>query len=466
MLESFAIPISWGELLKRTMRDASEDDCLGLAAQLAYYFFLALFPAILFVFALTSFFPVTDVLNQGVQALAPFLPAEVVRFLTDQLTRVANADSGGILTLGVLGAIWSSSAAVVAIIDALNAAYDIEEGRPWWKVRLLAIGLTLGLATLILVALSLIVAGPAVAEYLGTNLGFGNGFLWTWKILQWPLAFFLVSTAFGIVYYFAPDADQDWVWITPGAVMGTVVWLAVSLAFRLYVTNFTDYNATYGTVGGVVVLLLWFYLAGLALLLGAEMNAEIEHSSPHGKAAGEKRPGERRTIGVAAARAWRQRQAAHPDPDQAPAEPSAAAHRIPVIEDTMMATLPDDRSLGQLVTELANEMSTLVRQEAQLAKTEIGEKVAQAKTGTALVAGGALLAYGGLLALVAAIVLALVAAGLPAWGAALIGAVIAAGGGYALVRMGAAALKPGELVPRETIESLKEDVPWPKGTAN
>jgi hypothetical protein len=293
-----------------------------------------------------------------------------------------------------------------------------------------------------------------------------------------------------------------------------VVWLAVSLAFRLYVTNFTDYNATYGTVGGVVVLLLWFYLAGLALLLGAEMNAEIEHSSPHGKAAGEKRPGERRTIGVAAARAWRQRQAAHPDPDQAPAEPSAAAHRIPVIEDTMMATLPDDRSLGQLVTELANEMSTLVRQEAQLAKTEIGEKVAQAKTGTALVAGGALLAYGGLLALVAAIVLALVAAGLPAWGAALIGAVIAAGGGYALVaggallayggllalvaaivlalvaaglpawgaaligaviaagggyalvRMGAAALKPGELVPRETIESLKEDVPWPKGTAN
>jgi membrane protein len=465
MFESFAVSISWGELFKRTSRDAMEDDVLGLAAQLAYYFFLALFPAILFVFALTSFLPITDVLGRGVQALAPFLPPEVLMFLTDQLTRVADADSGGILTLGILGAVWSSSAAVVAIIDTLNAAYDIEEGRPWWKVRLLAIGLTLALAALILIALGLIVAGPAVAEYLGRTVGFGAAFEWSWKILQWPLAFFLVSTAFGVVYYFAPDAEQDWVWITPGAVLGTVVWLAVSLGFRFYVTNFTDYNATYGTVGGVVVLLLWFYISGLAILVGAELNAEIEHSSPHGKAPGEKRPGERKKIGVAAARAYRERQTAYPEPDREAVPPAAAARTTTHDEDTIMATLHDDRSLGQLVTHLGEEMTTLVRQEMLLARTELGEKVAQAKKGTALAAGGALLAYGGLLALVAAVVLGLIAAGVPAWGAALVAAVVAGGGGYMLVRMGVAALKPSELVPRETIESLKEDVPWPKSHA-
>jgi membrane protein len=465
MFESFAVPISWGELLKRTSRDAMEDDVLGLAAQLAYYFFLALFPAILFVFALTSFLPVSDVLGRGVQAMAPLLPPEVLTFLTDQLTRVADAESGGILTLGIVGAVWSSSAAVVAIIDTLNAAYDIEEGRPWWKVRLLAIGLTLALAALILIALGLIVAGPEVAEYLGRTVGFGAAFESSWKILQWPLAFFLVSTAFGVVYYFAPDAEQDWVWITPGAVLGTVVWLAVSLGFRFYVTNFTDYNATYGTVGGVVVLLLWFYISGIAILVGAELNAEIEHSSPHGKAPGEKRPGERKKIGVAAARAYRERQTAHPEPDRAIAQRAAAPRTTTHDEDTIMATLHDDRSLGQLVTHLANEMTTLVRQEMLLARTELGEKVAQAKKGTVLTAGGAVLAYGGLLALIAAVVLGLIAAGVPAWGAALIAALVAGGGGYMLVRMGVAALKPSELVPRETIESLKEDVPWPKSHA-
>ena len=464
MFESFAIPISWGELLKRTGRDAMEDDVLGRAAQLAYYFFLALFPAILFVFALTSFFPIGDVLGQGVQALAPFLPPEVLTFLTDQLKRVADADSGGILTLGILGAVWSSSAAVVAIIDTLNAAYDIEEGRPWWKVRLLAIGLTVALALLILSALGLIVAGPAVAEYLGRTLGFGAAFEWTWKIVQWPLAFFLVSSAFGVVYYFAPDAEQDWVWITPGAVLGTLVWLTVSLGFRFYITNFTDYNATYGTVGGVVVLLLWFYISGLAILVGAELNAEIEHSSPHGKAPGERRPGERKKIGLAAARAYRERLAAPPEPDQETVSP-AAARAATLNEDRTMATLHDDRSLGQLVTELADEMGTLVRQEVQLAKTELGEKVSQAKTGAALAAGGLLLAYGGLLALVAAVVLALIAAGLPAWAAALVGAVLVGAIGYVLLRMGVAALKPSELVPQETIDSLKEDLPWPKSHA-
>jgi membrane protein len=327
MLAAFKIPLSWGELLKRTAKETSEDDCFGLAAQLAYYFFLALFPAVLFVLALASFFPLTNFIDDVVRTLRPVAPGEVLTFLEEQLRRISNTDSGGILTIGILGAIWSSSAALVAIVTSLNRAYDIDEGRPWWKVRLTAIGLTIALALLVLSSFTLVVAGPTIAEHLASSLGAGEVFEWSWKVLQWPVAFLLVSTAVGLVYYFAPDAEQDWAWITPGAVIGTLLWMVISLAFRYYVTNFTDYNATYGAVGGVIVLLLWFYISGLAILVGAELNAEIEHASPHGKAPGEKVPGQRKKIGAAAARAYReqieQRSApATPPPGRVPARPT------------------------------------------------------------------------------------------------------------------------------------------------
>jgi membrane protein len=326
MTGAFDIPLSWTELLKRTAKETSEDDCLGLAAQLAYYFFLALFPAVLFVLALASFFPLGNFIDEIVRVLRPIAPAEVLSFLEDQLRRVSNADSGGILTIGLLGAVWSSSAAVVAIIGSLNRAYDIEEGRPWWKVRLTAMGLTIALALLILISFSLIVVGPTVADQLATSFGLGSVFTWAWKILQWPLAFLLVSTAVGLVYYFAPDADQDWAWITPGAVVGTALWLVVSLVFKYYVANFADYNATYGTVGGVIVLLLWFYISGLAILVGAEMNAEIEHASPWGKDPGEKVPGQKKKIGAAAARAHQERHSGRAaGPAASPRQPKPVA---------------------------------------------------------------------------------------------------------------------------------------------
>ena len=210
MFAAFQIPLSWSELLKRTAKESSEDDVLGLAAQLAYYFFLALFPAVLFILALASFFTLTNLIDDIVGALRPIAPADVLGFLEEQLRRISNTDSGGILTIGILGAIWSSSAAVVAIVGSLNRAYDIEEGRPWWKVRLTAIGLTLGLAVLVLASFTLIVAGPSMASQVASSFGLGAAFEWTWKILQWPLAFLLVATAVGLVYYFAPDAEQDW----------------------------------------------------------------------------------------------------------------------------------------------------------------------------------------------------------------------------------------------------------------
>lgn len=309
MFEAFAIPVSWSEILKRTVRDSIDDDVMGLAAQLAYYFFLSLFPAVLFLLALASFFPLTDLSGNLTRMLAPVATPAVLEIIKDQLARLAQADSGGLLTFGAVAALWSSSAAIVAIVGAMNRAYDIEDTRPWWKVRLISIGLTLVLALFVLVSLTLILVGPTLAEHLARSLGLGAAFQWTWNVVQWPFALFLVSFGIGLVYYLAPDAEQDWVWVTPGALLATLLWLVASLGFKYYVANFTNYNAAYGTVGGVIVLMLWFYVSSLVLLAGAELNAEIEHLSPHGKEPGARVPGKRPVIGVRAARAYRERQA-------------------------------------------------------------------------------------------------------------------------------------------------------------
>jgi membrane protein len=306
VLETVSLP--WPEIARRTWREVIDDDVLGLAAQLSYYFFLALFPAILFLLALASFFPLTNNTDDIARSLGPFVSPQVLELIQDQMRRLANNENGGLLTFGVAGALWSSSAALVSIVGALNRAYDIEEGRPWWKVRLTAIGLTLGVAAFVLVALSLVLVGPTLAQRLGQTTGWGASFEWAWLVLQWPLVFALVATGISLIYYFGPDADQDWVWITPGAIAATILWLVISLLFKFYVANFTDYEGSYGTVGAVIVVLLWFYVSGIAILTGAELNAEIEHASPYGKAPGQKNDQGKLLLGARAARAFEQRQ--------------------------------------------------------------------------------------------------------------------------------------------------------------
>jgi membrane protein len=301
------LPISWAELTRRTWREVIDDDVLGLAAQLSYYFFLALFPAILFLLALASFFPLYNLTDDIGRTLGPLVSPQVLTLIQEQMQRLANNENGGLLTFGVAGALWSSSAALVSIVSALNRAYDIQEGRPWWKVRLVAIGLTLGVAAFVLVALALILVGPTLAQKLGEATGWGAPFEWAWLILQWPLALALMATGIGLIYYYGPDAEQDWAWITPGAIAATILWLVISLLFKLYVANFTDYEGSYGTVGAVIVVLLWFYLSGIAILTGAELNSEIEHASPYGKAPGQKSAQGKLLLGARAARAFRER---------------------------------------------------------------------------------------------------------------------------------------------------------------
>jgi membrane protein len=296
-LARLRVPLGWGQILARTAKESYVDDLPSLAAQLAYYFFLSLFPALLFLISLASFFPVTNLIDEVVKYLGRVAPPDVIAFLLDQIRKISESDDSGILTFAFIFTIWSSSNALVSVISTLNSAYDVQESRPWWKTRLIALALTVGLALFILVSFALIIAGPQLAEAAAESFGFGRVFVRTWAILQWPVVFALVVTGIGIIYYYAPDALQEWVWITPGAVFATVLWILISLGFKLYLANWGNYNETYGALAGVIILLLWFYLSGLAILVGAELNAEIEHASPYGKAPGEKAPGGKGALG-------------------------------------------------------------------------------------------------------------------------------------------------------------------------
>jgi membrane protein len=209
---------------------------------------------------------------------------------------VTNSSSAGKLSFGLLLALWAASTGMEAITDALNTAYGVEETRPWWKRRLAAVLLTIALSVLIMAALALVIGGGRLADYLAALFGFGSAFMWAWKILQWPLALGSMLAAFALIYYFAPDLrDQDWKWITPGAVIGITLWLLASFGLKGYLHYFNSYSRTYGSVGAVIVLMLWLYLTGLAVLIGGEVNAEIENvaaerGAPDAKKKGRKKP--------------------------------------------------------------------------------------------------------------------------------------------------------------------------------
>ena len=278
MFDGFRLGISPVELAKRTVKETIDDDCASIAAQLSYYFALALFPALLFVVALASYLPY-NVVNEVVNALDPIAPPEVLTIIRKQLESIVSGDATGLLTIGILGALWSSSGAMTSILSALNRAYDIPDTRPWWKLRLVAIALTIALVLFVLMSFTIIVAGPNAGHWIAAWFGLGEMFDTVWVYLRWPLIFALATTGIAIVFYYAPDADQDWVWITPGSIMTTLLWVGFSMGFRLYVVKVGDYAATYGALAGAAILLLWLYLSGLALLIGGELNSEIEHAA-------------------------------------------------------------------------------------------------------------------------------------------------------------------------------------------
>jgi membrane protein len=218
--------LSWKELAKRVYAETLDDDVLGRAAQLSYYFLLALFPALLFLTSLLGYMAGEDgQLRQGLfNYLSTLLPGDASQLVSKTVTDVTQSSGGGKLSFGILATLWAASNGMGAISESLNAAYDLKETRPWWKVRLTAVGLTLALTLLIVTALVLVLYGHDLADAVAGKFGLGAAFATVWKIVQWPLVLIFVLLAFALIYYFGPDArHQQWKWITPGAVVGVAM---------------------------------------------------------------------------------------------------------------------------------------------------------------------------------------------------------------------------------------------------
>jgi membrane protein len=276
------------ELARRVFAELQDDDCLGRAAQLAYYFLFAVFPFFLFLTTLMGYLPIPNLLDRLLDMLAQMLPGEALQLVQDNVRTLVMDQRGGLLSFGILAALWTSSSALTAIMDSLNRAYDVDEGRPFWKVRGLAILLTIGLSAIIVGAIVLLTFGPQIGGWIADLAGLGRAFELTWNILRWPVIVGFMILAMAFLYYMAPDVEQQWQWITPGSVCAVIGWLLASLGFAFYVNRFGSYNATYGSIGAVIVLLTWMYVSGLFVLIGGEINAEIEHAAQDGKAPGEK----------------------------------------------------------------------------------------------------------------------------------------------------------------------------------
>jgi membrane protein len=200
--------------------------------------------------------------------VAPRSAAALVSTTVDEISR--NAD-GGKLSLGLLAALWFASQGMGAMAGALNGAYKVRESRPWWRLNLISLGLTAALAVLIISALALVLYGGEIGEALAGRYGLGDAFVSAWAVLQWPIVLAFVLLAFALIYYYAPDLrHQKWYWITPGSLSGVALWLLVSSCFRLYLRYFDRYSLTYGSLGAVIILLLWFYMTGAAILIGGD----------------------------------------------------------------------------------------------------------------------------------------------------------------------------------------------------
>lgn len=267
------------QLAARVWTEAWEDEILDRAAALSFYLLFALFPTLLFLTALLALLPIPDLMDQLTGYVARVLPGEAASVTRTTVGEIAGGARGGLLSAGVLLALWAGSSGMTAVITTLNIAFDVEEPRPWWKRRLVAIALTAGFAVFIMSALVLMVFGPRIGAAVAGWLGLGSVFTIVWNAGSFPLVIFFVLVGIQLVYYLAPGGDQQWSWLTPGAVVALILWLAASFGLRAYVAYFGTYDVTYGSIGGVILLMLWLYLTAVAILLGAEVNGEIEHAA-------------------------------------------------------------------------------------------------------------------------------------------------------------------------------------------
>jgi membrane protein len=289
------------EFGQRIWSKMQKDEVMGRAAQLAYYLLLALFPLLLF---LTSVLGLlvgsgTGIRHSFFNYLSKVLPGDAFKLVDATMYEVSRASGGGKIAFGILAALWAASSGVGAIAQALNVAYGVKESRPWWKQRVVIVGLTVALSVIIITALMLTLFGGRIVDHIAATYGFSAVFTVTWKVLQWPIALAFMLFAFALIYYVGPDLkEQKWKWVTPGSIVGVALWLLVSFGLRTYLQYFNSYSKYYGSLGAVIILMLWLFLTGAAILIGGEVNAELEDLAARRGAAdakehGEKAPGQK-----------------------------------------------------------------------------------------------------------------------------------------------------------------------------
>lgn len=271
------------DALTRTYGDVLRNHTTQMAAALSYYFVLSLFPALIFLSAVVAFLPVPDLFNQALGMMARFLPPDSMGLIRRVLADVITPNRATFLSFGILGTIWAASGGFSATIEALNIAYDVQDDRPFWKTRPLAVGLALITGALMLVALSVMIVGPRFGEWLAARVHLSYLFVLLWPYIHWSIAVGFTILAVEALYFLAPNVKQRF-WATlPGAILAVGCWIALSYLLGLYFRHFANFNKTYGTLGAAIALMTWLYWTGFALLVGAELNSELAKVSRKGK---------------------------------------------------------------------------------------------------------------------------------------------------------------------------------------
>lgn len=265
--------------VKRVIVGASSDVVLNhvfsFAAALSYYFVMAFFPALIALAAIVAYLPVPDLFNTIVTTLAHVVPPESMGLIRKIVADVITPSRGALLSLGLVGTIWTCSSGFAAMIEALNVAYDVPETRAWWKTRLLAIELIFIIGTLVTFAFTFMILGPRFGEFLASQLGVAPVFAKLWPVLRYALAITFIVIALHALYFLAPNLKQRFFQILPGAVLAVVGWILLSDGLSIYFHKFAHLNRTYGVLGGGIAFLMWLYWSGFLILLGAELNSEI-----------------------------------------------------------------------------------------------------------------------------------------------------------------------------------------------
>src|SRR5215471_15213826 len=271
------------DALWRTQEDINNKPTLQMAAALSYYFVMSLFPALILLSAIFAYFRGPDLLNQAYLLMGGFVPRDTMTLLEKVMSGVISPNRGAFLSFGILGTLWAASGGFSATIEALNIAYEVEENRPFWKTRPLAIWLTLMIGLFLLTALGVMIVGPNFGEWLARKLHLSWLFAILWPYIHWVIAVGFTVLSVEMLYYMAPNVKQRFLSTLPGAILSVGCWIALSYLLGLYFRSFANFNKTYGTLGATIALMVWLYWTGFFMLVGAELNCQLAKESDKGK---------------------------------------------------------------------------------------------------------------------------------------------------------------------------------------